>query len=433
MATSALHRELGIPARTSLTFDVLSSLVSKRVREQADLDFKQKLYHPKNEKDKKELVKDVCAMANSGGGWIVCGIAEKDSAAAQVVGVDIDITTETDIHQMLENRIDPPVAIDIRVYQDASRDKNLVAIRVPDSADKPHLMKIGDSKDTRAFQVPIRKGPSTVWLDERSLRSFYRESFNLANHSEEQMNKRLDDLTAKAAEEFPGIALVLLLSPQEPLTGKLDKNYLVEAVKNIDLAKFSIGRGFSFLYNIQTPLNIGDRRYTGKQTSIRFHSFIEVDFDGTVAVAIQLAVDPPKARYLEDTWYTNLPDEATQNELEYAIIEAFNFATQLEKILNPASDSQLQVRIVAHKNNPIIIRKNEGSWTGSLLLPREESTPIKHFRTVSYTIQAGSTSKEEHEILTDIILEVVNQGGIETIHILQPLPELDETPTNETR
>lgn len=294
MATSALHRELGIPARTSLTFDVLSSLVSKRVREQADLDFKQKLYHPKNEKDKKELVKDVCAMANSGGGWIVCGIAEKDSAAAQVVGVDIDITTETDIHQMLENRIDPPVAIDIRVYQDASRDKNLVAIRVPDSADKPHLMKIGDSKDTRAFQVPIRKGPSTVWLDERSLRSFYRESFNLANHSEEQMNKRLDDLTAKAAEEFPGIALVLLLSPQEPLTGKLDKNYLVEAVKNIDLAKFSIGRGFSFLYNIQTPLNIGDRRYTGKQTSIRFHSFIEVDFDGTVAVAIQLAVDPRK-------------------------------------------------------------------------------------------------------------------------------------------
>lgn len=91
------------------------------------------------------------------------------------------------------------------------------------------------------------------------------------------------------------------------------------------------------------------------------------------------------------------------------------------------------MRIVAHKNNPIIIRKNEGSWTGSLLLPREESTPIKHFRTVSYTIQAGSTSKEEHEILTDIILEVVNQGGIETIHILQPLPELDETPTNETR
>lgn len=224
MVTSALHRELGIPARTSLTFDVLSSLVSKRVREQADLDFKQKLYPLKNEKDKKELAKDVCAMANGGGGWNVCDTAEKDSAATEIVGVDIDITNETDIHQMPENRTDPPVAIDICVYQDATRDKNLVAIRVPDSADKPHLMKIGDLKDTRTFQVPIRKGPSTVWLDERSLRSFYRESFILANHSEEQINRRLDDLTAKAVDEFPGLALVLLLSPQEPLVGKLDKS-----------------------------------------------------------------------------------------------------------------------------------------------------------------------------------------------------------------
>lgn len=433
MATSALHRELGVPARASVTFEFLSSLVSKGVREQADLDFKQKLYHPKNEKDKKELVKDVCAMANSGGGWIICGIAEKDSAAAEIVGVDVGVTTETDVHQMLENRIDPPIAIDIRAYQNATRSKTLVAIRVPDSADKPHLMRIVDSKDTRAFQVPKRKGPSTVWLDERALRSFYRENFNLANRSEEQTDKRLEELSAKAADEFPGLALVLLLTPQEPLVGKLDKDYLRELLKNIELNKFSSYQGFSFLRGTENPLSVGDRRYAGKQEMIRFHSFIEVGFDGVIAVGIQLAVNEPAMDDQGRMLHANLPDEANQNDVEYALIEAFNFATQLEKSLNPSSDSQLQVRIVAHENNPIIIRKNEAGWAASLLQPREESTPIKQFRTVTQTIHAGSSEGEDHEALTDLILEVMNQAGIETIHILQPLQESEETPYRDTR
>lgn len=428
MATSALHRELGLPAQTSVTFDLLSSLVSKEVREQADLDFKQKLYHPKNEKDKKELVKDVCAMANTGGGWIICGIAEKDSAAAEIVGVDVGVTTETDVHQMLENRIDPPITIDIRAYQNATQSKTLVAIRVPDSSNKPHLMKIGDSKDTRAFQVPKRKGPSTVWLDERALRAFYRESFNLASRSEGQANKRLEELSEKAVEKFPGLALALLLTPQEPLVGKLDKEYLRELLKNVELNKFSTYQGFSFLRGVESPLSVGDRRYTGGQTMYRFHAFMEVGFDGTIAVAIQLAVNEPEMDDQGRMLHANLPDEANQNDVEYALIEAFNFATQLEKSLNPSSDSQLQVRIVAHESDPIIIRKNEADWAASLLRPREESTPIKKFRTVTQTIHAGSSDAEDHETLTDLILEVMNQARIETIHILQPLQESEETP-----
>lgn len=92
-----------------MSFELLDDLVTKALREQADLDFKKTLYPPKNDKDKKELVKDVCAMANSSGGWIICGIDEKNSAAADVVGVVLETTSETDVHQILELRIDPPL------------------------------------------------------------------------------------------------------------------------------------------------------------------------------------------------------------------------------------------------------------------------------------------------------------------------------------
>ena len=161
---------------------------------------------------------------------------------------------------------------------------------------------------------------------------------------------------------------------------------------------------------------------------IRFHAFMEVGYDGTIAVAIQLAVNEPEMDDQERMLHANLPDEANQNDVEYALIVAFNFATQLENSLNPSSDSQLQARIVAHENDPIIIRKNEGGWAGSFLRPREESTPIKIFRTITQVFHAGSSDAEDHEALIDLILEVMNQAGIETIHILQQLQEPEETP-----
>lgn len=426
VATSALHRELSVPVRTPVSFELLHELVNRGIREQADLDFKRTLYHPKNEKHKKELVKDVCAMANSGGGWIICGIADEGDAATEVIGVSLEATTETGVHQMLERRIDPPLTVDIRVYQGQvqSKTKTLVAIRIPVSPDRPHLMRSNDAKDERTFQIPVRKGASTVWLDERALRAMYRKSFNLRDESEVKYAQRLDDLSGKAAEQFPGVALALVLTPHEPLKGKFEKEKLRQFLHVAELNRFAISQGFSFMMGIEQSLRIGDRKYIGTQETNRMHSFIEVDFDGTIAIAIQLGVDDPMLRGKGCLLYTDQPDETTQNEVEYALIQAFNCASHLARSLNPSSDSQLQACLISHQNDPIIIRRNEGSWAGSLLRPRDESVPIKNFRTVSHSLQASPSMEEEHEALTDMLLEVLNQGGIETIRILQPGPHV---------
>ncbi|MDV6239653.1 ATP-binding protein [Trueperella bernardiae] len=428
MATSALHRELGEPASTPVTYDLLCKLVEYGVREQADLDFKQELYHPRNEKQKQELVKDVCAMANTGGGWIICGIAEKDSAAATVIGVDLENTSETDVHQMLENRLDPPVTVGIRVYESVDREKTLVSIRIPNSPEKPHLARVSKSEgqelvDTRAFRVPRRKGASTVWLDERAIRTMYREAFSISKEARDLRIHRLDELATKAAEEFPGVALALVLSPHDPLSGRLDKQEVQKLLQEIDSARFAQSQGYSNLRGIFGALTVGDRRYTGKQSSNHNHALIEIDFDGTIAIAIQLAVDEPNPDHRARGLYTNQPDETTQNEIEYALVEAFNCASQLSNSLNPTSDSELHVRLVPYGVEPIIIRRNEGAWAGNLIRPRDESTPIKNFRTVSHPLPASPTSAEEQEILTDLVTEVLNQGGIETIHLLQPLQQ----------
>ena len=408
MASSALHRELELPSRMQVSYELLCQLVTNRVREQADLDFKRMLYHPKNEKDKEELVKDVCAMANSGGGWIICGIAEENSAAADIIGVDLNVTDETEVHQMLEGRIDPPISVDIRVYQDENVQKNLVAIRVPNSSVMPHLVKVSGNNGTRAFKVPVRKGPGTVWLDERQIRDLYRKGFNLVEEESEKKDQRLLELVEQASEEFPGIALIMVLTPQEPLDQKIDKQQVQAALRNVQFDRFATGQGFSFLQGIGIPLSVDDRRYIGIQVANRLHAFIEVGFDGSVAIAIQLSVDEPTLSAQGRLLCANQLDETTQREAEYALIEAFNCASQLSKSLNPTSDTGLQVRLIPYGDDPIIIRKSEGAWIGNLIRPREESRPIKHFRTVSRTLQANPSMAEEHEILTDLVIEMLN-------------------------
>lgn len=254
----------------------------------------------------------------------------------------------------------------------------------------------------------------------------YRKSFDHHEQMQDQQSERLDALT-REAEEFPGVSLVLVLSPHEPLTGKFNKQHLQQLLQNVELGRFSIDQGFSFLDDLRMTLSARDRGYTGKQEVNRLHVFIEVDFDGTVAIAIQFAVDEPDMGHQGRLLYVNQLDETAQNEVDYALIEAFNCASQIANFLNPSSGAELYLRLIPHQNDPIIIRKNEGPTLGSFICSRKETTPIKNFRAITHTLQTIPSSTEAHEMLTNLILEVLNQCGIETMNVLQPLKESDET------
>ena len=108
-------------------------------------------------------------------------------------------------------------------------------------------MHTAESKDTKAFQVPVRKGSSTVWLNERGLRDLYRAAFDLGGEQERKQTQLLDELASKAKEEFPGIALVLILTPDTPLMGRLEKRSIPQFLEQINLERFTFFQGYSFL------------------------------------------------------------------------------------------------------------------------------------------------------------------------------------------
>lgn len=88
----------------------LLSLIKKDEGIKLDFKLKLELYY---ETGKKELTKDICAIANSNGGrgYIIVGIEDKTK---KIVGLeDEDLFKEEQIQQIISTRCEPPIPIKV--------------------------------------------------------------------------------------------------------------------------------------------------------------------------------------------------------------------------------------------------------------------------------------------------------------------------------
>lgn len=145
--------------------------------ETAHLDFKEQPYILSTDKGRWELAKDVAALANSGGGCLVIGVAttvpadREEEVASEVKPVPAALV---DVQQM-RSTIDAasgvyPVLKQVEIRRIQRPDgKVLGIVRVPsqDDDDLPFIvvrMVEGDEKRGVGIGVPLRSGPHTFWV-----------------------------------------------------------------------------------------------------------------------------------------------------------------------------------------------------------------------------------------------------------------------------
>ena len=107
--------------------------------ESKELDYKAPIEW-KEKKEKCELVKDILAMANTRGGWIVIGVEENENGFRRV-GLSpeqIGSFDTTDVNKFTNNYADPPVNTNLYKKADAEG-RQYVFIAVPPFQDVPHL------------------------------------------------------------------------------------------------------------------------------------------------------------------------------------------------------------------------------------------------------------------------------------------------------
>ncbi|MEJ8552919.1 RNA-binding domain-containing protein [Tepidibacter sp. Z1-5] len=141
----------------------ISNLLKKP--EGAKLDYKLKI-NLNTQAEKKELAKDILAIANTygGRGYIIFGIEDKTK---NVIGIQKDSYAEEKIQQILSNRIDPPVSI--KMEYEEYEGKILGILVIFKSNQKPHQLRQNGS-------FYIRRGSTTDIARRHEVASMFEES-----------------------------------------------------------------------------------------------------------------------------------------------------------------------------------------------------------------------------------------------------------------
>lgn len=128
----------GKPTR-EITADDIRRLVTDHVPEDRHLDYKQAPYPP-TDSGTKELLKDVCAFANTDGGYIIIGIREDgEHRADDFANVEDPEDVRRSIIDRCLAKIDPRPNLDVGVL--AVDGSNVVIVHVPESDRKPHCSR----------------------------------------------------------------------------------------------------------------------------------------------------------------------------------------------------------------------------------------------------------------------------------------------------
>jgi hypothetical protein len=133
-----------------LTTAHIESLIESEVPESLTLDYKQQL-PSKEREDKKEFLYDVAAMANSAGGDLVYGVAERRTGDDKPTGIpDRLLETRFPNPQEEEMRLSSyirdgmaPNLIGVVVRSVHCDGGDALVVRVPSSRSKPHMVKMG--------------------------------------------------------------------------------------------------------------------------------------------------------------------------------------------------------------------------------------------------------------------------------------------------
>ena len=164
----------------------LLSLIQQR--EGTKLDFKLKI-DISSESGKKELAKDVCAIANSKGGrgYLIIGVEDRTK---RLVGINkFKALDEEKIQQVVSSRCEPPIPITVEVVNLDGVDIGIITIF--DGGQKPYQIK-----ETGAFHIrrgsitdTMRKSELVAAFEENQLLTV--ETCKIVNSSAEFLNREL--------------------------------------------------------------------------------------------------------------------------------------------------------------------------------------------------------------------------------------------------
>src|ERR1022692_144883 len=198
------------------------TLLSNKVSEAFDLDFKAELYG-NTEQAKRALAGDVAAMANTAGGLLILGIEEDGQARAAVApGVSVADAEVARIRQIVASNVVPFPQLDVLQIEDPARPGfGLLVIAVARSPLAPHAVLVNDG-----MRYPRRNGATIRYLSEPEVAMAYRERFASAHDQVERAQYIEQEALMRLSTKNQKCWIVVSLVPDLPGEFLIDQKAL---------------------------------------------------------------------------------------------------------------------------------------------------------------------------------------------------------------
>lgn len=422
-----IHRALGLEPG-DLTLELIEKAIESGLEETADFDMKRVVPNLKEDKSKQEIAKDIAAMANSGGGWIIYGVGEGASdIAGSIHPCEWTATEEQQMLNIAYTKIDPPVVgLEFnKISCGENSDKKLVLMHIPDSVDAPHFARA----EKNNFSAPRRNGPHTNPMTYRDIERGFRERFQRGAEQE----KTLQDYFEQAAEALnpeQGVFLAIAAVPVSPKisAGSVDRDkaiqhttpraysYLMASHQGKSPKEEKIKTEFTFIWNLGEHVK-GMRRWVIRNlqqtTGGKYRKYLHDD--GTLLGAYQLGgvYNKPSA---SNQYPVGKPNHCRSKDIESALIDFFSLLREHAKERRVSGGFHIRVGLVGDASSPILVRTFNGFM--QVLTDESYSEPIKRFQPVSTFIDPLAPIEDVLPPLRTLALDIVNQGGIQNLQII---------------
>lgn len=173
---------------SEITETDIIKLKDNKIEECVFLDYKEKINFSL-EQDWFEFLKDVVALANSKGGYIIYGAAEdKDNTIKDFINVDnADTNLIEKMEQKLSSLVEPKLKFEIDTK--VVNSKKILLIKVLNSISKPHSITRNDFR-----RYPVRHNKTTSYMDYEEIRNNFLEFNFIERKINSWINERLDNI-----------------------------------------------------------------------------------------------------------------------------------------------------------------------------------------------------------------------------------------------
>lgn len=426
-----LHAALTLP-KGPLTYDHIVLAVAAGVVEEAALDWKQEL--PQRGKID-ETTKDIAAMANSGGGVIVYGVAESSGRAESVSHVSVNEAARVMILSAAASAQPMVQGMELRALpsSEGSEEGVVVAI-VPGSPNAPHM--VGQK---HLYGAPVRNGPTTVWLDERSIERAYAERFSLRSSRKVLLESMVEDL--KDRLHLPGKTWLLgVATPLAPTTthnNDLSRQEVSEVLtasfrRSVQLTRNEddIERPLARISRYAERLKVGRRRFIAEtifgegpaKRSERAHT--EIHHDGSLGLA--LSMDQSLETFRFGRPHVPLPKGENQELLEWAVetfcADLVSLAYEAMQRSQGAGAFGLRIETTHSGHQPFVLvgqyRIDGVLLDQSKIGQHHNGRTIPRVHPVESEILPSATQEDLLGIARSMALEILEQFGAESLHYL---------------